>query len=96
MSIITKDIVRHIGDSAYFHRNNYYIADRKTGERISPMHVSASMLRSGNYRVSQEGGAGNSLGRIIFRFKNSMSIYIHDTNSRGFFHVTFVPYHMAV
>lgn len=85
MSIITKDIVRHIGDSTYFHRNNYYIADRKTGERINPMHVSASMLRSGNYRVSQEGGAGNSLGRIIFRFKNSMSIYIHDTNSRGFF-----------
>lgn len=85
MSIITKDIVRHIGDTAYFNRNNYYIAERKTGERISPLNVTAAMLRSGDYRVSQEGGEGNSLGRIVFRFNNNVSIYLHDTNSRGFF-----------
>lgn len=85
MSIITKDIVRHIGDTAYFNRNNYYIAERKTGERISPTQVTADMLRSGAYRVSQEGGEGNSLGRIVFRFKNNVSVYLHDTNSRGFF-----------
>lgn len=88
MSIITHDIVRHAGDTAYFNRNNYYIADRKTGEELSPLHVSAAMLRSGNYRVSQHGGEGNSLGRIIFRFKNNMSIYLHDTNSRRFFDQT--------
>lgn len=85
MSIITHDIVRHTGDSAYFSRNNYYIVNRETGEELNPTRVSASMLRSGKYRVSQRGGEGNSLGRIIFRFKNSMSVYLHDTNSRGFF-----------
>lgn len=85
MSIITTDIVRHIGDTAYFDRNNYYIVDRNTGEELSPTHVSAAMLRSGKYRVSQRGGDGNSLGRIIFRFKNNVSVYLHDTNSRGFF-----------
>lgn len=86
MSIITHDIVRHAGDTTYFNRNNYYIVDRETGEELSPTRVSASMLRSGNYRVSQRGGEGNSLGRIIFRFKNNMSVYLHDTNSRGFFY----------
>jgi len=85
MSIITKDIVGHIGDTAYFNRNHYYIAERKTGERTDPMNVTAEMLRSGEYRVSQEGGEGNSLGRIIFRFKNNVSVYLHDTNSRRFF-----------
>lgn len=85
MSIITHDIVRHTGDTAYFNRNNYYIVDRDTGEELSPTHVSAAMLRSGRYRVSQRGGEGNSLGRIIFRFKNDVSVYLHDTNSRGFF-----------
>lgn len=85
MSIITKDIVRHIGDTAYFERNKYYVADRKTGERIDIGEVTAAMLHSGEYRVSQEGGEGNSLGRIVFRFKNNMSVYLHDTNSRGFF-----------
>ena len=85
MSIITTDIVRHIGDTAYFNRNKYYIVDRNTGKELSPTSVSAAMLRSGNYRVSQRGGKGNSLGRIIFRFKNNVSVYLHDTNSRGFF-----------
>ena len=85
MSIITQDIVRHIGDSAYFERNKYYVADRKTGEHIDIGEVTAEMLHSGNYRVSQEGGEGNSLGRIVFRFRNNMSVYLHDTNSRGFF-----------
>lgn len=85
MSIITHDIVRHTGDTAYFNRNNYYIVNRETGEELNPRYVSAAMLRSGNYRVSQRGGEGNSLGRIIFRFKNNMAVYLHDTNSRGFF-----------
>jgi len=35
--------------------------------------------------VVQEGGPYNSLGRIIFRFNNDYSIYLHDTNSRGVF-----------
>lgn len=88
MSIITKDIVQHIGDSAYFQRNNYYIVSRKTGNRIALENITAAMLYSGEYGVIQEGGEGNSLGRIVFRFKNNMSIYLHDTNSRGFFNQT--------
>lgn len=85
MSIIRDDVARHGGDSNYFARHRYYIADRKTGKRLSPTAVSAAMLRSGNYRVAQEGGAGNSLGRIIFRFPNNFSVFLHDTSSPGVF-----------
>ena len=43
------------------------------------------MLQSGKYSVVQEGGAGNSLGRIIFRFDNNFSVYLHDTSTPAFF-----------
>lgn len=85
MSIITKDIAAHAGDPSYFSRRRYYIADRKTGQRISPTDVTAAMLQSGKYRVAQLGGEGNSLGRIIFRFPNNFSVFLHDTSSRSVF-----------
>ncbi len=43
------------------------------------------MILSGNYRVAQDGGAGNSLGRIVFRFKNKYSVFLHDTSTPGAF-----------
>ena len=43
------------------------------------------MLASGKYGVVQRGGKGNALGRIIFRFDNNFSVYLHDTSSRGVF-----------
>lgn len=85
MSIIRDDVARHGGDSSYFTRHHYYITDRKTGKRLAPTAVTPAMLLSGNYRVTQEGGAGNSLGRIIFRFPNNFSVFLHDTSSPGAF-----------
>ena len=40
---------------------------------------------SPDWSIVQEGGEGNSLGRIIFRFDNNFSIFVHDTSSRGVF-----------
>ena len=34
------------------------------------------------YTVKQDNKTGNSLGRIIFRFPNPHSVYLHDTPSR--------------
>jgi len=84
-SIIVKDMVRHAGSTAYFHSRNYYITDRSTGKEVNPAQVNRSMLLSGNYGVVQRGGKGNALGRIIFRFDNNFSVYLHDTSSRGVF-----------
>lgn len=84
-NILRDEVAHHAGDSAYFVRNRYFIIDKNTGRQLLPSQVSASMLRSGDYRVSQEGGEGNSLGRIVFRFDNNFSVFLHDTSSRSFF-----------
>ena len=85
MSILKNETSRHAGDSAYFARNHYYITRRGTGEQVDVKSVSAADMASGAYRVAQEGGAGNSLGRIVFRFPNQFSVYLHDTSNPGAF-----------
>jgi murein L,D-transpeptidase YcbB/YkuD len=83
--IVESDISRHAGDSSYFARNHYYIIERSTGDTLRAAKVSAAQLRTGRLRVGQKGGAGNSLGRIVFRFPNNFAVYLHDTNNRGAF-----------
>lgn len=84
-SIIEKDIVRHVGDRSYFERRHYFVRNRRTGKNVDLEKVTWSMLMDKNYLVIQEGGAGNSLGRIIFRFENNFSVFLHDTSSPAFF-----------
>ena len=84
-SILKTDVIQHAGDSAYFARHHYFIRNRKTGEKMDVRSVSSSMLLSGSYSVIQEGGAGNSLGRVVFRFDNNFSVFLHDTSTRAFF-----------
>ena len=81
MSIIENEVSHRAGDSAYFTRNHYNIYDKATNKQMPIAGVSRQMLLSGKYRVAQEGGAGNSLGRIVFRFKNNFSVFLHDTSN---------------
>jgi hypothetical protein len=37
------------------------------------------------YRIVQEAGPGNALGRVKFMFPNGHAIYLHDTPSKGLF-----------
>lgn len=86
MSIIRNEYcTRHIGDTAYFRRNNIHAIVKKTKEEVNPGTLTESDLRSGRYTLRQEKGDGNSLGRMIFRFKNRFSVYLHDTNNHGAF-----------
>jgi len=84
MSIIKNEVSGHAGDSSYFARHRYSII-HKSGDTINPKDITSAQLRNGNYRISQKSGPGNSLGRIIFRFPNQFSVYLHDTNSPGAF-----------
>lgn len=84
MSIIRGEVSGHAGDSAYFARHNYYVTNR-SGQHVNPANLSRQDMASGQYSVRQRSGAGNSLGRLIFRFPNKFSVYLHDTNSRGAF-----------
>lgn len=84
-SIVKKDIANHAGDSAYFARNHYCVREKSSGKLMTPHHVSSAAFKSGGYKCFQEGGEGNALGRIIFRFKNNFSIYLHDTSTKSTF-----------
>ncbi len=84
-NIVKHEMSRHAGDADYFVRNNYIVTERKTGVPVAPEELTAEALKSGNYRVVQEGGERNSLGRLIFRFDNNFSIYLHDTPTRSTF-----------
>lgn len=85
-TIVRKEIMpRHVGDSAYFARNNYRAINKETKEEVDPTTLSAADLRSARYTLRQERGRGNSLGRIIFRFPNNFSVYLHDTNNHSAF-----------
>ena len=84
-SILEKDVVRHAGDSAYFARNRYNIFERATNKQMEISEVTQSMLLSGKYRVAQESGDDNSLGRLVFRFKNKFSVFLHYTSTPSVF-----------
>lgn len=84
-SIIRTSIVRHVGDTSYFERNNYFVQERKTGSRVGLDIVTRDMLLSPDYLVVQQGGAGNALGSVIFRFDNKFSVFMHDTSSPSVF-----------
>jgi murein L,D-transpeptidase YcbB/YkuD len=80
-SILEKDVVRHAGDSAYFARNKYNIYERATNKQMEIGEVTQGMLLSGKYRVAQQSGDDNSLGRLVFRFKNQFSVFLHYTST---------------
>lgn len=84
-SIVKNEVAHHLGDSGWFARRHYIIRDHNTGRLCDPRNVSTQQLLSGNFSVAQEGGSGNALGRIIFRFDNPFAVYIHHTSSPGFF-----------
>lgn len=83
-SIVKKSIIHRLS-SGYFASKHYFIRDRATGADIPPYEASVDALLNGSQLVIQEGGEGNALGRLIFRFNNGLSIYLHDTSSKGVF-----------
>lgn len=85
-SIIKKEIApRHAGHAAYFERNRIRIIHKQTQQEMPPATVSAAMLKSGQYMLRQDKGEGNSLGRMVFRFPNNFSVFLHDTNNPAAF-----------
>ena len=74
-SIIKKEVIGHAGNPDYFERHRYFILNRSSGRRVDPASVSAGMLLNPDY----------FLGRVVFRFNNNFSIFIHDTSSKWAF-----------
>ena len=57
------------------------------GEEIDPATVNWPAVNANNfsYRLRQDPGARNALGRIKFMFPNPYGVYLHDTPSRALF-----------
>lgn len=72
-------------DSSYLRKKGYKIF--RNGVQQDPSTVDWSAIRQGSfpYKVRQDGGGGNSLGRLKFLFPNSDFVFIHDTPSKRLF-----------
>lgn len=58
-------------------------ADEAAQEAAEDEYI--SKVLSGNYKLRQNPGPSNPLGRIKFLFPNKYSVYLHDTPNRGYF-----------
>jgi murein L,D-transpeptidase YcbB/YkuD len=54
-------------------------------EVASAKEAYINKVLTGNYRLRQNPGPSNPLGRIKFLFPNKYSVYLHDTPNRGYF-----------
>ena len=72
-------------DTSYFREKGFKLF--RDGKEVDPLTVDWSTIKETNfrYRVRQDGGFGNSLGRLKFLFPNPHSVFIHDTPSKSLF-----------
>lgn len=75
-------------DSTYLRDKNFKVY--KDGVEIDPMEVQLNDLHSEKipYRIIQDPGAGNALGKLKFMFNNPFGIYLHDTPNRPPFNLS--------
>ena len=55
------------------------------GTEVNPYSVDWNALSRVPYRLRQDSGGKNALGRIKFMFPNKFNVYIHDTPSKSLF-----------
>jgi len=85
-SIASTEILTGIKrDTNYLDRRGYKIF--RDGEEVNAKTVDWEEVGETNFRynVRQNGGGGNSLGKIKFLFPNKHAVYIHDTPSKSLF-----------
>lgn len=60
---------------------------REDAPEINPVIINWYLVNANNfpYRLRQDPGPSNALGRIKFMFPNKFSVYLHDTPERGLF-----------
>lgn len=85
-SIIKKDILPALKrDPGYLARKGFSLLDESRNE-VDPYKVKWSKYQNEiPYKVVQGSGDDNALGVLKFNFPNDYSVYLHDTNQRGFF-----------
>jgi L,D-transpeptidase YcbB len=88
-SIATEETLEKIQKDPNFlvKENMKVLAAGQNGEAVNPASINWSALSENNfpYRLRQEPGPRNPLGRIKFMFPNKHSVYLHDTSDPQLF-----------
>ena len=76
-------------DVSYLAKNNYVLfSDWSSGANVvDPQTVDWSQVSRASfpYKIRQDSGDGNALGRVKFMFPNRFNIYLHDTPAKSLF-----------
>lgn len=71
-------------DAGYLQRQGIRVLN-KSGKAVNPYSVNWAGMSRMPYRLRQDTGDKNALGRIKFMFPNKYNVYIHDTPSKSLF-----------
>ncbi|HSD64254.1 MAG TPA: L,D-transpeptidase family protein, partial [Ignavibacteriaceae bacterium] len=83
-SIIREEILAGIKkDSDYLLNKNFKVYEGDTEINYNDVDIKELAVNNIPYRIVQDPGAGNALGRIKFMFTNPFGIYLHDTPARA-------------
>jgi L,D-transpeptidase YcbB len=84
VSIIKNEIIPRLkSNPEYYTERNYVFY--KNGEEIDPSAEAWGTAQPHEYRIVQQSGGDNSLGRVKFGMSNAMRIYLHDTPGQRLF-----------
>ncbi|MEX2408564.1 MAG: L,D-transpeptidase family protein, partial [Rhodovibrionaceae bacterium] len=89
-SIARKELLPKIRENpGYLAERNYTLLASwdQNAPTVDPHYIDWSQISASSFpfRIRQEAGAGNALGRIKFMFPNEFNIYLHDTPSQSHF-----------
>ena len=71
-------------DAGYLQRQGIRALD-SAGKEVNPYSVNWAAMSRVPYRLRQDTGDKNALGRIKFMFPNKYNVYIHDTPAKSLF-----------
>ena len=84
VSIIKNEIIPRLKSNPEYYNERNYVFYKK-GEQIDPSTETWGTTEPHEYRIVQQSGGDNSLGRVKFGMNNAMRIYLHDTPSQRLF-----------
>ncbi|MGV8946269.1 MAG: L,D-transpeptidase family protein [Lutibacter sp.] len=82
-TILRKDVIPAASRNRNYFSNKNITIYNANNQVVSPSNWNVNNAR--NYRYVQSPGSYNSLGLVKIMFPNQFTVYLHDTNSRGFF-----------
>ncbi len=85
VTVVKNDIMPKVRkDPAFLFKNNMRVLNA-AGEEIDPNSVDWSGKTNPGFTLRQDGGAGNSLGRVRIDMPNTQAVYLHDTPKKELF-----------